>query len=690
MLLLACIAGYTYMTQQIVAQQHLRLPPSLEGEPLTVTGTITSVVEDTSTDTQKFIFDIKQPSELARTVRVSWYRPRVKLQAGDTWQLRLKLRQARDLVNPAGFDREKYYFMQRIAALGRVVPNNDNNKLISTTWNIHRLRQYMFARIGASGEYGGIVGALLLGIKQGITQEQREVLQNTGTAHLMAISGMHLGFICNISILLCWFIWRRLLATRTSISAPNFVAVVGLLVSTVYAALSGFAIPTQRALIMLSIWLGGSILYGKINRINSYCIALIAVLLLDPFAVLSIGFWLSFGAVGCLLYAFTAPRQGNIFTLWLRAQFVLLLGLLPISCLFFQQSSQVGFFANMLAIPWIGYAVLPFCFCGLHSVAEYSLQLLWPILEYFNNFQVYNWSLPTNYLYLRIGCALFGFLWLFAPKGIPGRAWGCFGFAPLFLYMPLQIPYRQADFTLLDVGQGMAAVVRTAQHTLVYDVGNVGMGRQVVVPFVRSLGVKKIDSLVISHSDQDHSGGVHEVLQAYPNTEILTSAGNKFPTAMPCKAGQHWEWDGVFFTMLHPSGVYRKSNDKSCVLLVEANNQRVLLTGDIEALSERQLIASSAINAEVLIVPHHGSKTSSTTKFIEAVNPLLALIPVGYQNMYGHPKAEIINRYMERGIPIFASDRDGAIRLRLGESLASLIPKTYRSGSRREFWRIQS
>jgi len=415
---------------------------------------------------------------------------------------------------------------------------------------------------------------------------------------------------------------------------------------------------------------------------------MLLVLLWDPFVILGVGFWLSFWAVGCLLYAFSGrtqlPRPWN----WLKPQFVIMFGLMPLTLLFFQQSSIVAPLANLIAIPWVGFFVVPFCLLGLTDIATYSLGILWPFLEYLHTFPIYEWIPPQRYLILRLFLAVIGFLWMFAPRGFPSRWLGLCGFLPLFIYHIPVVPYGQAKFDLLDVGQGLSAVVRTSNHTLVYDLGNPGLGKMVVAPFLRKHGVNYIDLLMISHADRDHVGGLESLLDTMVVKEFISSSENSLFPGKLCIAGQAWDWDGVEFKVLHPSRdfISKNKNDQSCVLLIQAGEHRALLTGDIQKKGEYSLLTSQGdqLSADILLMPHHGSKTSSTAEFLEAVNPRLSFIPVGYNNPYGHPKVQVLERYWERDIELYRTDADGAISVVLGKDLH---PKLYRKHGIQGFWR---
>jgi competence protein ComEC len=268
-----------------------------------------------------------------------------------------------------------------------------------------------------------------------------------------------------------------------------------------------------------------------------------------------------------------------------------------------------------------------------------------------------------------------GMLWILAPKGWPLRGMGIILLLPLLLRQPDMPQTGSARLTLLDVGQGLAAVVQTHNHTLLFDTGpsypsGFDTGDAVVVPFLRQTGIDHVDTLVISHGNNDHAGGVASVLAQLPVTKILADGEMvvDLPNADPCRRGASWEWDGVKFRILHPASVIDAAdeNNHSCVLRVSVGRHAVLLTADIERDGEGELLASTeALRADILVAPHHGSKTSSSEDFLNAVQPQWVLFPVGYRNRYGFPHSEVVARYAERGVATRRTDTEGALQFEL-------------------------
>jgi competence protein ComEC len=699
--------------------QHLAhaLPASLENQKITLIGTITSVVEVNENQNIRFKFNVSMVSnkscdwQLPANIRLSWDKPAHKLLPGDRWSLQVKLKRPRNYANPGSFDTEKNYFQQRIVASGYVVTTAKQNFIDHSKCSavINYLRQSLLEQLLLNLnklDFSGIIIALILGVKHNIEFYQQELFQVTGVAHLMSISGLHMGMICSMVFISMRLLWRIVPRYLLNISALQLAAWCSLAVSIIYALLAGFSIATQRALIMISVFVFGLIAKRKTCSVHNYNLALLIVLLHDPFAVLSIGFWLSFGAVGLLIYAL----RGRI-TKWWQQQWVITIGLFPLTLLCFAQYSIISPIANLIAIPWVSLTVLPFGLLGTIFVpintnisalflglAAKSFALLWLILKQLAQVPVYNWAMSKTNLFLTMIPALIAVLWLFLPRGLPGRHWGVVGLLPLVFGVTQETPYGLAQFTLLDVGQGLAAVIKTKNHTLVYDTGaklneHFDLGSRVVAPFLQSIGVKKINTLIISHADNDHIGGAVSLMKKIKTSSIITTATQELAVFNPylCEAGQQWNWDGVIFTVLHPNtnSYYSKRNNNSCVLMVQAGLHKVLLTGDIEALSERLLIMryGNQLQADVMLVPHHGSKTSSSQEFLEQVRPNYALIPVGHKNQYGHPKAEVLERYKKLGISALRTDFNGAIGFKIGGY--AIQPSCYRH-EQRHFWSAEA
>ncbi len=694
----------TYRAGLILAET---LPPSLEGQDLSVEGRVADLPVPTDRGL-RLIFDIETAWHEGRIVRapprvqLGFYAPGPPPRAGDRWSFTIRLKQPHGFQNPGGFDYEAHLFQQRIRATGYVRENQPIRRLETLAdsdgslpgYRLNRYRQALGLRIREllpDNRFAPMITAFANGDDDGIPDHQWEVLTRTGTGHLIAISGMNIGLVAGLMYLLLRWLWALPGITLLYLPAPRMAALGALLAATGYAALAGFAIPTQRALIMLMVAFGGMLLGRRSAPSVLLALALLAVLVFDPLAVLAAGFWLSFGAVAVILYAISDVGDGWKARLlaWGRLQWAVALGLLPVLLFLFQQASVSGPLANLLAIPLVETIVIPATLLGVLAsmllpdslatwpfrVAAQALEGLWPLLEWLAQQPGSLWSQHAPAAW-TLATAAVGVALLLAPRGFPARWLGAVWLLPMFLVRPPVPASGELWFTLLDVGQGLSAVVRTRAHTLVYDTGarfssRFDAGRAVLVPYLRHAGVRKVDRLIVSHGDNDHIGGSATLLAALPVEAILSGVPERLPGAAPCHAGQSWEWDGVHFEMLHPPpDSPLEGNNRSCVLRVSSPHGRLLLPGDIAARAERQLLAAAGeqLAADLLVAPHHGSKTSSTAAFLDAVRPQWVLVPAGYRNRYRHPHPDILERYRVRFIAIEASPSAGALTVQFSAS----------------------
>lgn len=705
--------GFSFAAIDAANRLEPRLAAGLEGVPVRAVGVIDSLPKR---EGRILRFELQvlhaetldgDPITLPQRLRLSWYNDYPEqMRTGQQWQLRVKLKRPWAMRNAGGFDYEQWLFQQGIGATGYVRAQGENRLLQEKVAGhaLDRMRQHLQQAIAAAlGEHPlrGVITALAVGERSAINDYQWEVLLATGTNHLVAISGLHVGLVAGLVYMLFGRLWRLCPGCCLRLPAPRAASLLALLAALAYAALAGFAIPTQRALAMLAVVLGAVWLQRPLQRGRVLLLALWAVLLLDPSSVLAPGFWLSFAAVACILYAMGGRLQANgLWWRWGRVQFVVALGLMPLLLIFFQQGSLSSPLANLLAVPWVSLLVVPLTLLGvalwwwpaaselLWGLAAASLQWLWPLLQWLAEALA---PLPAAPPWWCLLPALAGILWLLAPRGWPLRAAGVVLLLPLLLWRPAAPAYGEARFTLLDVGQGLSAVVQTRHHLLVFDTGprypsGFNTADAVVVPFLRSQGIAHIDLLLVSHSGNDHAGGVAALASQLPIRQVMSSGevvAEGVRTTV-CRRGDSWEWDGVRFRILHPSaGAHRgDQNDHSCVLRVDAADDSLLITGDIEAPAERALLASDEpLAANILIAPHHGSKTSSTATFVEAVAPRYVLFPVGYRNRYGFPHASVVKRYQDAGATLLRTDASGALSTVLGSG--ELRFSRYREQQRR-------
>jgi competence protein ComEC len=737
--LLACGAIFGFLWAALFAQHYLaqELPLDLEGQDVTVIGTIDSL-PDRFERGVRFDFAVERvlaaegkPPLLPPRLALSWYSnfrdeemlPVADVQPGERWRFTVRLRRPHGNANPYGFDYEVWLLEQNLRATGTVRPDGNStvrnqrlDQFVPGFSNmVERCRSWLRARIFAAlpdKQYAGVIVALVVGDQRAINQSDWKVFNRTGIGHLISISGLHITLIAGLFASLMFALWRRSFFTGAQLPlilpAQKAAALAGATTALLYVLLAGFGVPAQRTLYMLAV-VAVALWCGRIASVSHVlCAALGVVVLLDPWAVLWPGFWLSFGAVAIILYASVgrATRQSHAASTrrerWLAAirsathtQYVVTLGLVPLSMLLFGQMSLVSPIANAIAIPLISFIVTPLSLAGsvlppllgnwLLGVAHFLVESLAGGLNWLSAFPAAVWLAPVPAWWI-FALALVGTLWLLAPRGWPVRWLGAVAWVPLLLNMPAH-PRGEMWITAFDVGQGMALLVETEHHRLLYDTGpfytpESDGGNRVIVPYLKARGINALDAVLISHNDNDHSGGALSIFEEMKVDWVSSSLAldsaivRAAPNHRRCEAGQAWTWDGVLFEMLHPAAVSYdsdkwKPNARSCTLKITRGAQSILLPGDIEAAQEAQLLESSRVRlpATVLLAPHHGSGTSSTAAFLDAVKPGVAVFQVGYRNRYHHPKQEVFERYGTLGIKRLRSDDSGAITLRFGDTL---------------------
>ena len=690
-----------------LAEQRLadELARDWEGRDVEVIGVVAALPQEFGRG-ERFEFVVERTltaeARIPSRIMLSWYQGRgnseeaqyQKVRAGERWQMTVRLKRPHGNANPHAFDYEAWLLERSIRATG-YVRQAPAHRLDEMVWQplyfIERLREQVRDRFeamlpAAQHPYAGVLLALAIGDQKAIQGDLWPVFNRAGITHLVSISGLHVTMVAALMGGLIGWIWRRQPCLVLRWPAQRAALLAACMTALLYALLAGFAVPAQRTAYMLCV-AACSVACGRvIAPSRTLALALLVVLLLDPWAVLAAGFWLSFGAVGALLYAGSA-RLGEAegwrekLRAWGFVQWAATLASLPVLLLVFQQFSLVSPLANAVAIPVVSFVVTPLALLGAllpwwpilwlaHAVMDGLMVFIfycasWPV-----------WQVPAPPLWTAI-VAAFGVGICLLPRGVPGRLLGVFFLLPALFWPAEKLPEDEVSVTVLDVGQGLASIVQTRNHVLIYDPGPLysaesDAGQRVVVPYLRAMGINQVDTMVVTHKDTDHSGGAASVLSSLPVKNVLSSMLGI--GAQPCLAGQKWLWDGVVFEILHPdiqaAAVNVKTNHLSCVLSVVAGGKRMLLTSDIEAQDEAALIRRypDQLRAEVLLVPHHGSKTSSTPAFLAAVAAPDVVIPVGYRNHFGHPKAEVLARYAVMDANIWRTDRDGAVQIGLASS----------------------
>lgn len=741
------------------AAQLPAIAPVLEGQDLQIVGVVSRMPQVGELGLRFFV-DVEhatqdgQPVALPGRLLINWYRadegfrggadeaaprtpapPLPDLHAGDRWRVTVRLKAAHGNFNPHGFDYELWLWEQGVRATGyvRAGPHDAAPVRLATHQGhaIERLRQTVRDRILATAAPSAdpaaqrrtaVVAALLTGDQAAIERADWDLFRTTGVAHLMSISGLHITMFAWLATAVVGWLWRRSarwgwpprLNPSLCWPAPHAALVGGVALATAYALFSGWGVPAQRTVLMLATLAALRLVGVRWPWWLTWLLACALVLAFDPWAWLQAGFWLSFVAVGVLFATDSgaasagATGAGGRLKALFREQLVVTLALTPLTLLLFGQASVVGLLANLLAIPWVTAVVTPLAVLGalwapLWQAAAWALVPLIAFLQWLAAWSGASVAVAQAPLVVAVSAVLGGVL-LAMPWPWSWRLAGVPLLVPLLLWQPARPAPGQFELLAADVGQGNAVLVRTATHTLVYDSGpryslDSDAGDRVLVPLLRALG-ERVDTVVLSHRDSDHTGGAPALLASQPGAALLSSIEPTHPLqtqrpALRCLAGQHWEWDGVRFEVLHPTrGLYQgtgvKPNALSCVLHIRAATQGdgratgALLAGDIEAAQEQALVHDhgAALRADLLLVPHHGSRTSSSTPFLDAVAPRLAWVQAGYRNRFGHPVPAVLLRYTERAIAVSDSPRCGAMHWNSAKPGATECERTLR----RRYW----
>ncbi|TVZ39477.1 competence protein ComEC [Alteromonadaceae bacterium 2753L.S.0a.02] len=704
----AMLLGFAVQGLQLTWLIKQQLPLPLQGQDLELELQIDSLPELRQRDGQEFStrfyalvrghHSCSQICDtlLGKRLRLSWYQQKDTqrfVEPGQTWRLSVRLKRPRGTANPSGFDYQAWLLARNVVASGYVRDKHPATLLHgASSPGFDGIRQELAKRLfGATQlQHGALLRALLIGDKSQLSNAQWQVLRATGTVHLMAISGLHIGLVASLG-----FFLGSLLARILSLLRPHgflFIApLFSILAAFTYAGLAGFEIPTQRALVMVcfanfAIWQGRRLGYWYI-----FVLALDMVLLLDPLAPLSAGFWLSFGAVAILLLAFGKrfTQRGKVKAL-LKAQLVLLIGMtVPLTLLGLPVALQSPL-ANIVAVPVVSFLVVPTLFvCALASAISASLshtllllpngcfELLWRYLDYLANLplqrQILGWAQTPL---LAALCRFTGLLLLLLPRGMGLRFAGC---ALLVIFMfPAPQSTPALRMSVLDVQQGLSVLIELDEYNLLYDTGakfsdDFDMGGRVVLPYLQSLAKSNLDTLVISHSDNDHAGGAASVVSGIPVRRVLAGEPHrlKLPLSLvqPCVAGEQWRIGDTRFNVLWPPAerVVDRSNNASCVLSIRTPHHSFLLMGDIEKSVERELLSAGILPhaIDVLIAPHHGSRSSSSAALLARLKPKHVVFSVGYGNRYHHPNDTVVDRYLRLGAKNYRTDTDGAVLFQL-------------------------
>ncbi len=703
-----------------------RLVPGLVQNDLLMRGTVCELPR-TAAGVHRFVFEHDREQStpgLPRRVYISWYRARVFPQAGERWQLKVRLKRPRGLSNPGAFDFERWAHIRGIGATGYVRNSPLNYRIAAhgSECRLAGLRQRIAGRIddALNGRPGAhYLKALSVGARESLTQPDWALLRRTGTVHLMAISGLHIGLVAGLMFLLGRYLGRLLLWCGIELAPLIVGRWFGLTGALVYAALAGFSVPTLRALVMVGTVTVLTVLRRSIPAWQILATAMFVVLCVEPTAPLSAGFWLSFYAVGLLMLGAIGLAQASLSVPSLRmrvtrlagqlvkAQVLLTIGLAPLSILFFAQVSLIAPIANLVVVPVFAALIVPLTLIGTGGLlisdavgrfflvpAAWTMERVLEFLQWLDRLPFTTWVPPPI---APAGIAMIVAVTLVAiwPRPLPGRGLVLTLLFALLGGASLSSGSPGLRIVVMDTGQGLAVLIQTRTHALVYDTGpafrSSDAGRTVVLPVLRYFGIRQLDALVISHGDADHVGGAKSVLERFPEAELISAErfGLDFRRYRPCIAGTQWRWDGVLFRVLHPGdpgAVDWSENDGSCVLLIQTAHAAVLLPGDIERRAEAHLTRNARIPAiDLVIAPHHGSQSSSTPAFVAATRPRYIVFSVGYRNRWGFPDAQIVQRWRQAGACPMTTADNGALVFEINRAGWMTLQRRQRIDGR-SFW----
>ena len=739
--LLALVLGHLWAAWRAEWRLAEALPLEWERRDIQIEGVVAELPREFDRG-QRFRFNVNAvltpDAVVPATIQLSWMSGPHENQAadarrvtpGERWRVTVRLKRPHGHMNPGGFDYEAWLLERGIRATGyvRTAPSPERlgeaTGIIALPYEIERWRASIRSRLQAAlpdAPWAGVIVALAIGDQGSISAEGWRVFGLTGTTHLMSISGLHVTMLAALAGWMVGGFWRRSAWLTLRVPVQRAAIVAGWSAALVYTLLSGAGVPALRTLLMLSVAALAHLLSRRVPVARILSLSLVSVLLMDPWAVLAVGFWLSFGAVALLLMAgyrwrdresklsledesptqtgrHVGHRIGRIVREWGVAQWAVTVGSLPLLLWMFQQVSLVSPLANAVAIPLVSMVVSPLSVAAgllplpfLADLASWLFDgLMWFLVWLAEQpWAVWRQAKPPLWAVLLGVLGMVVHLW---PMHKNWPRW-----LALLLLVPVLLPLRhlpetgEARVTVLDVGQGLAALVQTRNHVLLFDGGprysaESNAGERIVVPVARALGIQRFDGVVLSHRDTDHSGGIAAARREFPVGWLSTSVTDDhsaltgLPNRIRCEAGQRWEWDGVRFEFLSPfaSSYLRpgvSSNRLSCVLLVEISvgqtERRALLTADLEIPDEAAMLAAlkGRMPVDVVQVPHQGSRTSSSSAWIEALQPSVAIVPVGYRNPFAHPNDEVVGRYRQVGAEVLRTDTDGAVQIDLGQEL---------------------
>ncbi|WP_415888297.1 DNA internalization-related competence protein ComEC/Rec2 [Neptuniibacter sp. SY11_33] len=694
------LVSFLYVNLWGVVELDQRLPESLKRTDWKLRGVITEIPRHQQ-DVVRFSVDVEDIEGLqglgsddylkVQRVSLAWYQPDLTLSLGDQVELTARLKPPHGLVNPAGFDYERWLLARGVDATGYV-----RGQLVvvsdADSW-VSRARIWINDSIQTQFETQQSIAlfqALTTGTKSILKSHDWDLLKHSGVVHLAVISGLHIGFMAFCG----WWIGRLAGVVFYSVSYQHQFPYMGALaLAAFYLLISGMGIPAQRAFIMLLVLLitGSRMFY--LDHWTRWWIAFVVVLFFNPISFFEVGFWLSFSAVALLIWISQFYRGWRMA---LNLQFMLMIGMLPIYLFYFSGVSVIAPFFNLIAIPFFSVLVpLLFLHLGLSAV---GMELLMPVLncmsdvfwwtvQWNQKIETGYWQLDTPNVFVLILAVLVAVCLLLLRLTLPLSV-------ILILLVPAVVGSSYTDkgrsefrAWVYDVGQGLSVRVQIGEYHLLYDTGpsyrSGGTAfERAVLPDFQKANIDSIDHLVLSHSDNDHAGGATAVFESTKVGRVITSY--PYMNAEVCAADHTWQVDGVKFTFL--AGMEGSNdNDRSCVLMIESQNCRLLLPGDIGAQKEHEIIPKVTPGVDWLVASHHGSKTSSSSLFINSINPSNVIFSAGYANAFGHPHPDVVKRFLDSGVKTYETAKDGAIML-IADAHEGCKTITMREDEKR-FWR---
>ncbi len=697
----------------------ITLPPDLPDDGkvlrLELSGRVVSL-PDRSRDMVRFIFEadnvggLDEPRKGSWRFRLSWRDP-PEIGVGEVWRLPVRLRAVHGYASPGAWDYEGWLYWQGVRYRGYVLAEGGPRRLTGEPccW-LTQLRAKVSAAVDSvtASEYArGVMRAITVGDQSGLSSDAKDLFRATGTSHLMAISGLHIGLLAGLGLMSVSWTWRRIPALCARVPARLAGAVAGLLVATLYAALAGMGLPTQRALIMLVVFALAVVLRREHNTMHALATAAVCVLLWHPPSVVSAGFWLSFGAVAAILAAIPWTRGRAVWYRAAQVQLAITLALWPILMAFGMPASGVAPLVNLILVPVFGLVLVPMTLLGVllllsvPAAGDWMLRQLGELLDLVRSGLEMAARLPMPDLTLsglgmpELALLVLAVALILSPPGFPLRWLALPMLGLLWLPRATQLSPGEFEIHLLDIGQGLGTVVETRRHTLLFDTGpeypsGFSAAAAVIQPFLAKRGRTQIDRLILSHGDKDHAGGVAYLLSSIAVKKVQSGEPERVGHgAERCVAGESWRWDGVDFEFLHPpSGPRLSGNDASCVLRISNRAGSVLFTGDIGTGVERLLVQRmpEKLASRAVVAPHHGSRSSSGAQFVAATAPDYVLYSTGWANRYGFPAPQVAARWLAAGTLALDTAPMGTIGLRFSADGTISGPTAHRLGNKRFWW----